>query len=119
MFFVSAIIIKLILVSDKLSLAAFGVTNDEEVWTESHPCGQGSVVKETTSDIDVEKAMESNSVSIFETKNSSCSNGVKESILKLAAHQSKAYETYMQGTLIFLKALENVQNRPKQFSNEP
>ena len=117
----SAIIIKLILVSDKLSLAAFGVTNDEEVWTESHPCGQGSMVKETTSDVDVEKAMESNSVSIFETKNSSysSSNGVKESILKLADHQSKAYETYMQGTLIFLKALENVENRPKQFSNEP
>ena len=117
----SARIIKLILVSgDELSLAAFGVTNDEEVWPELDPCGQESMAKETTPDVNVEEAMESDSASVFEMKNSSASSsdGVKESILRLAAHQSKAYETYMQGTLIFLKALENVQNRPKESSNE-
>lgn len=110
-----ATFIKLILVSgDELSLATFGVTNDEEVWPELDPCGQQSMAaKETTSDVNVEKTMESGTSSVFEMKNSS-SDGVKESILKLAAHQSKAYETYMQGTLLFLKALENVQNRPNE-----
>ena len=103
--------IKLILVSgDELSLATFGVTTDEEVWPELDPCGQESMATKTTSDVNVEETKESGTGSVFEVKNSS-SDGVKESILKLAAHQSKAYETYMQGTLLFLKALENVQNR--------
>jgi len=111
---VRATFIKLILVSgDELSLATFGVTNDEEVWPELDPCGQESMSTETTSDVNVEETMESGTSSVFEMKNSS-SDGVKESILKLAAHQSKAYETYMQGTLLFLKALENVQNRPNE-----
>lgn len=110
----SATFIKLFLVSgDELSLATFGVKNDEEVWPELDPCGQESMATKTTSDVNVEETMESGTGSVFEVKNSS-SDGVKESILKLAAHQSKAYETYMQGTLLFLKALENVQNRSNE-----